>query len=243
MPLVLLAACSTVVRGPTQEVQILTPGVEGAVCMLETPGARRRVWVPTVVNIEKSHDPLSITCLAPGNREKTILVEPVVDNSAYMNLANAGVGALVDLETGAMFEFPETIVVDFRDIPSQPMPLPAYQQLLKENPNLADVEEFRPGMAILQRDRYQSVPQLIPRETGGGLFSDEANLTEIHSPSGSVVRESSGEGRVSADDLTRQWNPGVFEEGGFVGGTPLINEPSGSDAGGAPVPITPGEIY
>jgi hypothetical protein len=241
--LTLLAACSTILDGGTQEVAIEMTGAEGGICYLEqTHEYKHRVWVPSTVRIARSEDPLKLTCLAPGNRAKTIVIEPLISTSTYLNTLNAGIGGFVDFETGGMFTYPDTIVVDFTDIPAGSMPLPAYQQLFMEHPELLEMEEFRPGVPAMQRDRYNTVPQLMPRQVNEKFFSSDIPEAPASESAPMPLSDTKG---ATADSLTRQMNPTVFSgakdsdtPAGFIGGTAIIG--SDSDlAAHPPVPLDP----
>ncbi len=156
----------------TQEISIETPGTKGALCFMERPGFSQRIWAPQTFRITKSGDPLKVHCLAPGNREKTVIVEPSFPNSYALNALNGFVGGLYDYESGAMYTLPDKIVVDFSGITPGFMPQPDYQEVLDANPDIASMEEFRPGNAALQRDKYNGAIPLEPRKSEGELFGD-----------------------------------------------------------------------
>lgn len=168
-----IAGCSTMVNRATQEITIETPGASGALCFLERPGYSSRVWAPKTVRLTKSKYDLSVRCIAPGNREKVEIVKPELPDSFFLNVANGLVpGALIDHETGAMFSLPEKVVVDFTTMQPKSMPPPDYQEVLDQNPDIAVMEEFRPGKSALQRDRNRPVSELQPRRSDGELYSN-----------------------------------------------------------------------
>lgn len=228
-----LSGCSTMVNRATQEITIETPGTEGAICFIERPGYRSRVWTPKTIRINKSRYPLQVNCIAQGNREKTVVVEPVLPDSFYLNVFNGlAMGALIDYETGSMFTLPDKIVVDFTDMKPKPMPLPSYQRVIDDNPDIARTEAFKPGKSMLERDRNRVIPDLQPRRVG-----DEVDL--VQAPSGeAVVTVAPAEASVpasTADDLTRSMNPQVFgveskgEGKGSASGSPVELAPSPED--------------
>lgn len=235
-----LAGCSTMIDKPSQEITIETSGTEGALCFLERPGYSTRVWAPKTLIITKSPDPLEVTCRAPGNREKKVVAEPKVAKSYFANIANGMIpGALVDYETAAMFVYPEKIIVDFSGMQPQQMPAPEYQRTLAENPEIMGMEEFRPGQAALQRDRYSTVPGLQPRRSMAELYSGVAPSASAGGAPSAPLRSTGvapiaeapvvprvTEGEGAADTLTRSMNPQVF------GG-------SGAAASGGPMAISP----
>ena len=238
----LLSACSSMTDGATQEITIETPGTDGAVCVLDRPGHTMRVWAPKTVRITKTADPMTVTCRAPGNREKTVVLQPDIPTSFYVNLANGLLpGAVYDYNTGAMYQYPEKVVIDFSDMRPQKMPLPDYQRVLDENPDVFDMEEWRPGIPAMQRDRDYIEPVLKTRRTDQEIFSD-VGLNTVHTGAESVSMDAvgvpapapvpSGKG-LSAEQLTRKMNPQVFSGGGMTGGTPVI--------GAEPVPLQPAQ--
>ncbi|MBI4030835.1 MAG: hypothetical protein HY370_04105 [Proteobacteria bacterium] len=140
-----------------------------------------------------------------------------------------------------MFVYPEKIVVDFSGMKPQQMPLPEYQRTLAENPEIMNMEEFRPGQSALQRDRYNATPELQPRRPMADLFSgvspsassapDVAPSTPLRSSGVAPIAAAPvvprvAEGSGAADTLTRSMNPQVF------GG-------SGAAASGGPMTISP----
>ena len=249
----LLAACSSMTDGATQDITIETPGTGDAICTLDRPGYASRVWAPKTVKITKSSDPMVVTCRAPGNREKKVVVHPDIPTSFYVNLANGLLpGAAYDYSTGAMYKYPEKIVVDFTDMKPQKMPVPDYQQVLDQNPDVFDMEEWRPGAAALQRDRDYLAPELKARRTDQEIFSG-GDLNAVHTGEESVSMGTAGTpapyeappvdataspaaqsgSGSTADQLTRKMNPQVFSAGGMSGGTPVI--------GAAPVELHPAQ--
>ncbi|MCB1556716.1 MAG: hypothetical protein KDJ15_05320 [Alphaproteobacteria bacterium] len=161
LPLLFLSACSTVLDRSQQVISVETPGAQEALCTLENRDMKYKVRAPKTLTITKSAKPLHVRCIAPGNREAQTVITPKTTDSIFLNTANGIVpGMIVDRHTAAMYEYPAVISVDFSQIAASPMPLPAYQQLLNDNPNLIELEEFRAGRSALQRDRYDRIPTL-----------------------------------------------------------------------------------
>ncbi len=163
LALLLTAGCATVFEGETQNITIQTPGAGQAVCLLTRPGNHTRVWAPTTVKITKSRGPLVVDCLAQGNREKILIVRPGTPKSYNDNAANAMIGAAYDYETDAMYIYPDRIVIDFTNVPPSPMPLPDYQKMLAEYPELKGMDVTRPGFAALPSDRMEAIQMLQKR--------------------------------------------------------------------------------
>jgi hypothetical protein len=161
---VLLSACATVIEKPTQDLKIEILGTGEALCDVTQSGRRYRAYAPSTIKIRKSHDLLNVRCFAPGNREKTVVLESKVTNSVLANVANGVLpGMTWDVASGAAFRYPDTVVVDFTDMPPQPYPLPDYQAVLNANPVLIGLEEFRPGRSALISDMGTGVQTMQKR--------------------------------------------------------------------------------
>ncbi len=212
--LLLLSACSTVIDKSQQEITIETPGAQEALCMLENRDMKYKVRAPDTIMITKTQKPINVRCLAPGNREKTIVLEPEISENAIGNIATGVLpGLFVDYETASMYKFPEVVSVDFTDVPAKRMPLPAYQQLLNENPMLMEMEEFRPGRSALQRDRYQQTPTLQRIDREGALIEQTSEMTDVTGGTFTVQdssASSSSQSQSTAESLTHSMNPQVF---------------------------------
>lgn len=189
-----VSGCARVIEGSSQDVTIETPGADGATCFIENEEFRYKTYAPQTIRMTKTIYPLTVRCLAPGNRDKTVVVPLKIQEETFMNVVNGLLpGMWYDYESRAFYKLPETIVVDFTSMAPQPMPLPKYDQLLKKNPHLRGWEEFRPGQPALQRDLYDEAIEMRRREVPGAA--------------GAVLSEPAA--TPSSDDLTRQMNPGI----------------------------------
>lgn len=163
-----VSGCGRIIDGSSQRITIDTPGANGAACFIENEEFRYKIYAPQTITITRSFYPLNIRCLAPGNRQKTVTVEPKINESTFMNAANGFIpGMAVDYNSRSFHKFPEHIVIDFTDMPPGPMPAPHYDRLLKDHPDLRGWEEFRPGHSALQRDLYEETPTLQRRFVPG----------------------------------------------------------------------------
>ena len=127
--LVGLSACSSVVETPNQEVTIITPGATDSRCSVHIGDSVYQAEPPQTFIVRKTHNPMDVRCTAAGNRSKQLVIKPEVSDMTYGNVANAGVGAAYDLASGAMFKYPEQIVVDFTGTVAQAYALPSYHSL------------------------------------------------------------------------------------------------------------------
>lgn len=123
----LLSGCSTLVDHQTQEVTLRTPGAENAKCIVENEDMKYVVYTDQKVEIMKSPNDLVVRCMAPGNRERTVLVKRELNEWVIANVANGFVpGVAYDYFSRGGFDYPEEISVSFVGVPVQPYDLPQY---------------------------------------------------------------------------------------------------------------------
>jgi hypothetical protein len=177
--LLLLTGCSSVIFKPTQEMSIITPGADNAICYLERPGFRTRVWTPAIITITKSRGPMTIDCFASGNRERKVVVSP---GGPELHDSHSGLRytETVDDEMAALYRYPIQVAIDFTGVPPAKMPLPDYQKMFEENPDMVGMENFRPGVAALPSDRMAGGHELQLRGPGDDdSLSGESELNII----------------------------------------------------------------
>lgn len=246
-----LSACASALGDAQQLVEVRTPGANDAVCYLDNGDTRHRVWSPGKVTLSKRPGDLVVECLADGNRRKTVTIEQQHSALTLGNAMNGFIpGMFIDHETGAMFEYPNVITVDFTEIAATKMPLPDYHKHLMENPELFGMEEFRPGRAALIRDKYEEGYELQKRDTSNrATYSEFTVVTQGASESSQSSEESSESSSVDSStdmvsDLTKQMNPQVFDKSsatsssGFAGGTQTTG---GSSSESSPVTLHPAD--
>jgi hypothetical protein len=231
--LIALSACASAVNGSVQEVSFYTTGADAAICYIEQDGYRQRIWVPQRIHVTRSQADMIITCDAPGNRQKIVVVGSKINNSPVLNAWNGALpGMAYDYGTGAIFSYPDTVEIDFSDMEYAAYELPPYEHMLRDHPEVAGtgMEEFRPGSPALIRDRYDPTPTLRLKEvepTSGESDLAEAlgktteNLVEkpvgesggaVEKISKPMISPSVPSSNKAADMLTRKMNPQVFDK-------------------------------
>jgi len=265
----LLSGCASALGDAQQRVRVETPGANDAVCVLDNGDTKYRVWAPGEVLLSKRPADLIVSCVADGNRRKVVTIDPGHTATALGNAVTGFIpGLYVDYKTGALFEYPNLITVDFTDIPAVAMELPNYEKHLRDHPELFGMEEFRSRRSALIRDKYERDFVMEKREfSQGGEFSEFSTIMESDletepggeseagsepvatapTASGSSALISSGPSDsvdVGADmvsDLTKQMNPQVFgpKSSGFVGGTTGPADNGGAGSTAAPTPLQP----
>lgn len=143
-----LGACSTVTEGSQQQITFETVGAVDAICEINQ-GAndyQYQVRPPQTIWVKKTRRDLNIECVAPGNRKASKVVETDVAATTFLNVFNGVLpGAAYDAESGAIFKYPDKIVIDFTSEVAKPNPLPSYHNLDTLDPDReASVENMGP---------------------------------------------------------------------------------------------------
>lgn len=221
----ILTACSTMIKGETQEIYVDTPGAEKSYCILKNKDNHLKLWAPDTVVVVNSSEDLHIKCKATGNRERNLTIPSIPSQSFFLNAANGVVpGMIWDLNSGAIYGYPRKVSVDFVGIDPKSMPLPDYDNFARENPDLAGYEEFRPGLPALSTDRFNPLQEMKKHD-----FIIEAEIEAE-----SAARESAYTPRAS-ETLNREMNPAVFSSGNSV----PVPAASPSSAASTPSPSVP----
>lgn len=170
----LLAGCSYALDKSTQEIEIVTPGAQDALCYMYVDDIRYRVYPPQKIIIPKSREDLVIDCMAPGNRRNKVFIEADYADNAGLNVLNGGVGALWDATSGALYQYPPRVEVSFVYTPEKPWPLPAQNNPDIRQPEDYPLEEFRPGKPRMNDDGKSSTVEIRMRNRGGSQPSQSA---------------------------------------------------------------------
>jgi hypothetical protein len=212
----LLASCSTLIKGETQEVLVTTPGARDAECVLNNGEMNYVAYPPeTIIISHRPHD-LTVSCKASGNRYRQIVFSKKFSDTEKLNILNGIVpGTMVDYGSGALYEYPKTVVVDFTGTPPHAYPQPSYQKDYEENPGMAGVEEFRPGWPSLMRDQYEPVHTM--QKYPAGENGQDVDLG-LGGPPASEPAPQNGHAATVTQDTSGV--PDLIRDGkGFVGGT------------------------
>lgn len=150
-----LTGCATLVEHSSQDVYFQAVGATETTCMIDTGKLKYKVELPEKVNITKSRRALNISCTAAGNRTKEMVVESELSGWTAGDVVTGVVpGAAWDAGTGAMFKYPDVIIVDFTDTVAVSDNLPAYHAIDTLDPKSASalVEDLGPSTAKLPGD-------------------------------------------------------------------------------------------
>ncbi len=197
----LLTSCAYIIERTDQDITVVTPGAHNSVCYVYVGGLKYKFRPPQTVKIGKSEDTLVVNCLAPGNRRKSVEVEPDIEAITLLG----GPGVAWDYLSDALFVYPELIEVDFTGIPATAMPLPAHNNPDIKQPEEYYLEEFSPGQPRMNADRHAPEIELKRREFE---TEDDVYYPEYGLPKPVGEGEASGDGGGKGDLMSvRQLTP------------------------------------
>ena len=119
-----LTGCATEMDGHTEAVSVqtlnddVTP-VDGT-CVVSNKQGSWTVNTPGNVTVDRGRGKLSVACTAPGFQpgSATVAAEDNDDERGNM-LLGGGVGVIVDLSSGAAYQYPNEIDVPMKPVPAQ----------------------------------------------------------------------------------------------------------------------------
>jgi len=119
-----VSGCTTERQNTYEKVMVRTPGVDNASCDLYTDTNQYTVMTPRLVVIERSNLPLTVVCNKSGYYTASVIVKPEVHTPGMpLNLLNGFVpGALTDVASNSIYDYPSTIIVTLLPMPPQELP-------------------------------------------------------------------------------------------------------------------------
>lgn len=174
---VLLSGCAYTQDQSYQDLTIETPGAANTICHVTIDKLKYVFYPPEKQTVIKHGKPMEVACLAPGNREKTILVEAGIEKSTWNNFIAGGglLGVGWDRASNAIFTYPETVYVDFNDVPTTSMPLPHHNNPDIKQPEEYKLEEFLPSAPLMNRDKNRGSTTLQRKGAYDDVSSVNAN--------------------------------------------------------------------
>ena len=141
----------------TQRVTIKTPGAKNAKCHLHNEEYKYVAYTDQTITITKTSKDMNVTCMAEGNRERTIVVSPDVYNITH---------------TANMI--PEVISVNFVGVKAKPYDLPDYHnEGVGKYPLPTEVEYMGPTIVDGHEEPFQKSDALGKRRyQSANPFSD-----------------------------------------------------------------------
>jgi hypothetical protein len=113
----MLPGCASVVGSKQQSILVSTKSgtgtpVEKAECTLTNPKGTWNVTTPSAVWVGRAGDDMSVDCKKPGEPEGFAQLISRANGGMFGNiLIGGGIGALVDNNSGAGYDYPHEVVV------------------------------------------------------------------------------------------------------------------------------------
>jgi len=105
-----VSACAMLADGQVQEVTIRTPGAENARCELNNGSNVYDAYSGQTILVKRNNSDIVVSCLASGNREKTVRGKWSANEWIWLNVANGVVpGMTYDILSQAAYEYPKDI--------------------------------------------------------------------------------------------------------------------------------------
>ncbi len=115
-----LSGCATVIKGTTQTVNVSSPPVWGARCVLFTASGYWDVITPNSVTVPRSREDLNVICTKRGFKDGRAIASSQFNFVTFGNAIAGGVtGVIIDGFTGANDSYPHDI-----EVPMEPIPRP-----------------------------------------------------------------------------------------------------------------------
>ena len=235
-----LMSCAYTTERSIQEVRVETPGTHGAVCFVEVDGLRHVVNAPDTITIAKHQDNLHVKCRAPGNRDREVVIKPVVTTSTFFAGPLLPISYPWDYVSGAMYKYPDVVSVDFTYMAARDADLPAHNNPDVKQPEEYDREEYLPSKPVLNSDKYEAQEYALKRkeydDEDYGFFDEEYSddyADDEGSPFPNTTADDGGalgKGDVPAESSFSDVLDGV-----------LAPEAGGASDDSAPVVLYPGE--
>ncbi len=108
-----LAGCNSMIQKTYQKINVVTPGVTGAECILETGKNRYRVITPNDVLVERSFRQITMTCEKGHYYPATVLVDSKIRaGHTVWNVLNGIVpGTAWDIADNSIYDYPAQVEV------------------------------------------------------------------------------------------------------------------------------------
>jgi hypothetical protein len=223
----LLPGCATIFEGTSQSISVST-NPSGANCTINRNGSRIGQVNPTPgsIHVDKSKDDLTVSCEHAGFLTANVSRSSRFQGTTFGNIIIGGLaGVVVDLATGADFEYPADIQLSLASAPEIQPPI----SLLPSSPRSDLVRTFasaaitptaprgpRPDLMIKGTDVDPSVAKRLQGEPPSGVFLSDVIPGGVGSvgglQAGDVIMALNGVRIGSVEDLQRELDrlhPGV----------------------------------
>ena len=172
-----ITGCASIVTGQDQVVSVRAPNCPGAACTLVNPAGTFYVTSPGTVSVNREYDDLVVTCEKAGVSPSTIQVGSATKGMAFGNiLLGGGIGAGVDMATGAAYDYPAEIIspLDCRSV-SEIAAAPTSGRWDKEAATLVDLKACETPVFVM-RDGDSDIYKSICTNGSAGVISCESGV-------------------------------------------------------------------
>lgn len=107
-----VTGCASIIKGSTAAINVTSPPVTGANCMLSSSQGNWQVTTPASVTVERSKEDIQVRCTKEGYQDATAIIPSNFEGWTVGNLVFGGIiGVGVDAATGAMNDYPNAFQV------------------------------------------------------------------------------------------------------------------------------------
>ena len=172
-----LSSCASVADTQKVQMTLRTPGTDNAKCYIENKDHKYVAYTDQTIEVMKTPYDYAVRCLAPGNREKTVIAKREINQWVFANVANGFVpGAAYDVLSHGAFDYPNEVSVSFEGVAKQCDAMAPYEKGDHCQPTTtAQVENF-----TLQKKEHLFA-QPVYEEQGGyeapqlGFIDEKSN--------------------------------------------------------------------
>lgn len=112
----ILSGCATITADYTQPIMVLavcagSARPVAAECVLKNNKGQRVITSPGTVAVPRDSSELMVQCTRRGEKHANAALNSSLDEKILGNFVISGIGAVVDLGTGAAFNYPSKITV------------------------------------------------------------------------------------------------------------------------------------
>jgi hypothetical protein len=128
-----VSGCATIIKGTTETVNVTSPPVRGARCVLTTADRYWDLITPSSVRLPRSGDDLSVVCTKRGFKDSA---ETIPSHFNFVTLGNLVIGGMVGVTVDAVSGANESYPADIA-LPMERLPRPDTPATLTPDPSAA----------------------------------------------------------------------------------------------------------
>lgn len=150
-----LSACASALDSSFQEITLKTPGTDQALCTFENRVMAWQAYSNQTITVQRNKEDLKVFCRAPGNREARVIIDRDLNPWALADIVTGIVpGVTYDHFSGALYDYPDVITIDFASQPIRAMEAPQYDHADAPKVSAQGIENYDPAVAKKDGDKY-----------------------------------------------------------------------------------------